>query len=678
MRRRLCLSLLVIILLISSLCFPSISSAASEDETIRVKLSVSGSSISITLNGRYTPSNSSKTILEKGSYTVSISNGQLLLKGNGVSLSCGSSFTLSRYQYSGDTSHTMTIKGTDYGTVNYLGDMVFSISSSKITVINHVPLEEYLYGVVAYEMSNSFPVEALKAQAVCARGYAVKAISSSGSYDIGDTSADQVYKGFNASYTNVIRAVNETKGQVLTYDGKICTTYYSASNGGQTELPGNAWGGGDSKNKTYPYLAQKDDPYDTENPSSLTQTIFVPKKVEGSDYDAVASSSSYVVRIVNCNVSCNVRSGPGTQYELLGQAPVNSVYEWVSTTGDWHEVIYNGKSAYIINDYAQKVKSGNYLYSNAVLDDLQQQAFEALTDSGVDINADTDVKLITVNQLKNGTERWPGTGSRNYVDADANITVKYLTAGSSKLSSAKTLNVTITLMEKSSSGSYLLSHPYLNSNLRMRGVESATNGFNVTCVRYGHGVGMSQRGAQTMAQEHGKTYKDILTFYFDGTKISSLDSSGTPDPDPDPGANPTLSSSKYKIASSQITGLSEQLSVKTFLSGFTVKNGSISLTTSAGKAKTSGYVGTGDILLLKTTAGKTYKKYTLVLYGDTNGDGSISILDLLRTQKHLLGSSKLSAPYSTAADVSKDGEVSILDLLRIQKHLLDVTTITQK
>jgi SpoIID/LytB domain protein len=65
-----------------------------------------------------------------------------------------------------------------------------------VDVINHLYLEKYLYGVVPYEMSNSFPAGALKAQAVAARGYSVARLENARllTYDISDTSSDQVYK----------------------------------------------------------------------------------------------------------------------------------------------------------------------------------------------------------------------------------------------------------------------------------------------------------------------------------------------------------------------------------------------------------------------------------------------------------------------------------------------------
>lgn len=83
---------------------------------------------------------------------------------------------------------------------------------------------------------------------------------------------------------------------------------------------------------------------------------------------------------------------------------------------------------------------------------------------------------------------------------------------------------------------------------------------------------------------------------------------------------------------------------------------------------------TGDTI---TITNSNTKKYTIVIYGDNNGDGEIDILDLLRTQKHILGSAKQNGVYEKASDVNKDGKVDILDLLIIQKHILGKTKISQ-
>ena len=89
----------------------------------------------------------------------------------------------------------------------------------------------------------------------------------------------------------------------------------------------------------------------------------------------------------------------------------------------------------------------------------------------------------------------------------------------------------------------------------------------------------------------------------------------------------------------------------------------------------SGSVGTGYKVTI--TVGEESKTFEVVIYGDTNGDGEIDILDLLRVQKHILKASTLNKTQIKASDVSKDGTVDILDLLKVQKHILGASTIKQ-
>ena len=125
-----------------------------------------------------------------------------------------------------------------------------------------------------------------------------------------------------------------------------------------------------------------------------------------------------------------------------------------------------------------------------------------------------------------------------------------------------------------------------------------------------------------------------------------------------------------------ITGLSTNLSVEEFLTNLSVTNGTVSII-SAGEPKTTGIIVTGDILQLKDSDGAVFKEYPLLIYGDVDGDGDITAIDLLRVQKHLLEFISLDGAYLSSADVDKDGEVSVIDLLRIQKHLLEIQIITQ-
>ncbi|QNO16555.1 SpoIID/LytB domain-containing protein [Alkalicella caledoniensis] len=654
--------------------------------TIRVLLSISKASIPVVLDGEYMIQQDPELILPKGTYTISVaSNNRVRINGNGINKIIGSTLTLVRLKNEGNGNNHLTIRGTDYGDINYLGNMVFTVNGSNLRVVNHVPLEEYLYGVVPYEMSNSFPLEALKAQAVSARGYAIRYIKTSGTHDLGDTTTHQVYKGYNPSYARAIRAVDETAGRVLTHNGTIIATYYSASNGGQTELAGNVWV------TNLPYLVQKDDPYDLENTASIYHKFFVPKVVEGSAYDSATLPGEHAVRIVKTNSNINVRSGPGTNHSILGTTTLNNVYEWVSTASNgWHQIKYNGQDAYITPDYAARVESGTFLYASPVLADLQIKAFEKLKADGHDIEKATDVKITNVNSLANGQKRWPNTQSRTFLTANGNITVQYYLTGSDTLSSKSNIDVTINLMNRNASGSILNTHEYFSTNTRMRGVTPESNGFTVTAGRYGHGVGMSQRGAQQMASSpHNKKYNEILAFYFHGTSLLTVDTKVPdlpirPDPQPEPPTEPdtpkepNVSSSKHKINDNNVTGVSTGMKASTFISNISVNDGTVELLNSSGQNKKSDdKVVTGDILRVKQTDNKTFKEYPIIIYGDVTGSGEIALIDLLTIQRHLLNISKLNGPYQTAADVSKDGSLTLLDLLMVQRHLLKIENIKQ-
>lgn len=113
-----------------------------------------------------------------------------------------------------------------------------------LTVVNVVPLEAYLYGVVGKEMSPSWSGEALKAQAVAARTYAVahKGYFARRGFDMTDDTSSQVYAGKNGESPAVIQAVNATRGEILTYGGKPIEALFCSTAGGWTENSENIWG----------------------------------------------------------------------------------------------------------------------------------------------------------------------------------------------------------------------------------------------------------------------------------------------------------------------------------------------------------------------------------------------------------------------------------------------------
>lgn len=141
-----------------------------------------------------------------------------------------------------------------------------SHSQLYFQVINVVDVEDYLLSVLPSEMPSSWPQEALKAQAIAARSYALANIGKyrSRDFDLKDTVDDQVYSGVQAEQESTNRAVSETAGIVLKHGGKVCSAFFHSSSGGQTEVAEHVWG------KTVPYLKSVPD-YDDQSPHSNWQ-----------------------------------------------------------------------------------------------------------------------------------------------------------------------------------------------------------------------------------------------------------------------------------------------------------------------------------------------------------------------------------------------------------------------
>lgn len=125
----------------------------------------------------------------------------------------------------------------------YKGDVLIrNAGGGKLDIIEYLSIEDYLYGVLPYEMSPDWPLEALKAQAVASRTYALKNINPARDYDVSDGTEMQVYNGTARINSRIIEAVNMTRGEVLEYKGKLVTAFFHACCGGHTASVKSAWG----------------------------------------------------------------------------------------------------------------------------------------------------------------------------------------------------------------------------------------------------------------------------------------------------------------------------------------------------------------------------------------------------------------------------------------------------
>lgn len=254
-------------MLVLLLCMPMLnvlpSAQASSDGMMRVKLSRLGSPSSITFRTTcdyYFASHPDVRIAAGSVVQLTASGDQLSISVGKRSAKLGSSAQLMRSR-----AGKYGVQFTSPSLSNlFCGDLFLSASSSVISTVLNIYIEDYLYGVVGYEISPSYDMEALKTQAVAARTYALRqkaGKSATASYDVTDSTDNQVFKGYNSdsSYANVAKAVDATSNIVLYYGNSLAACYYSASNGGQTESSRNVWGG------ALAYSVVKDDPYDYES-----------------------------------------------------------------------------------------------------------------------------------------------------------------------------------------------------------------------------------------------------------------------------------------------------------------------------------------------------------------------------------------------------------------------------
>jgi stage II sporulation protein D len=142
----------------------------------------------------------------------------------------------------------------------YRGTFLVDVLDGKLRVIDIVGLEQYLWGVVPSEMPSTWASEALKAQAVAARSYALATRAVGAPFDVYSDTRSQMYLGVDHESPATTAAVNATKGKVVLWQGKVATTFFFSTSGGQTESSAN-WTG-----TALPYLISVPDPYDTLSP----------------------------------------------------------------------------------------------------------------------------------------------------------------------------------------------------------------------------------------------------------------------------------------------------------------------------------------------------------------------------------------------------------------------------
>ena len=227
--------------------------AAAEEPYVRVRLSTGGAQAAQVLcEGAYRCGGTSFT---GGSVTLERHGARVRVVHETLGVLSDNAFVYLARRGEG----CLTLENARYGACRYLGDLYACVEDGALCLVNYVPLTQYLYGVTGGELRNSHPAEALKAQAIAAKGYALSCLGGDGPYDLTDGPNDQVYKGYRPDDGRVMAAVDAVAGRTLLIDGEPLKCYYCTGNGGQTLTPAMRWGADSPANAAYD---MRFDPYD--------------------------------------------------------------------------------------------------------------------------------------------------------------------------------------------------------------------------------------------------------------------------------------------------------------------------------------------------------------------------------------------------------------------------------
>jgi stage II sporulation protein D len=173
--------------------------------------------------------------------------------------------------------------------------------SGGLTVVNALGLDNYVRGVIAGEMPSGWHAEALKAQAIAARSYALTTDRGGPVFDQYPDTRSQIYRGVSGERPSTNAAVTATAGEVVTYDGAVATTYFFSTSGGHTENVENSFVGAEPK----PWLKGVEDPYDDLSPRHRWRFVYTQAQMQ-SRLGGLVKGTFRGIKIVDTGVSPRV------------------------------------------------------------------------------------------------------------------------------------------------------------------------------------------------------------------------------------------------------------------------------------------------------------------------------------------------------------------------------------
>ncbi|WP_229522241.1 SpoIID/LytB domain-containing protein [Paenibacillus monticola] len=396
----------------------------------------------------------------------------------------------------------------------YRGNLELSGLNGSLAVINVVPLEQYLYAVVGGEVSSGWPEEALKAQAVAARSYA---LSQGNKFDVAnvvDTTLSQVYNGIGAEAPVITRAVDATAGEVLMSGGKIVEAVFSSNSGGVTADPTEVWNNGGD---VFVSVASPED-IAAAATSKKWFNVILANGVSGyareDNVKLTGNQTSAGLDIVTATTKdVNIRSLPVIESTVSPVGKLNPGENAVVLD----KVIESGSYSWIKGPYTSAVllKSLQGKTSGSLPSSILSLQVTGRGPSGRAIQVKANGEILQVKYpdlFRSSFNGLPSTlfdivpsGSYTVLGADGS------TATISNSQSAGVLSAS-GMVTVAGTGTVVM------GKANTARVISSNSGFLFIGQGNGHGLGMSQWGVKGMA-DNGNDYKQILQHYYHNVTI---------------------------------------------------------------------------------------------------------------------------------------------------------------
>ena len=386
----------------------------------------------------------------------------------------------------------------------YHGSLIFKNSSNGFKVSNIVDIEQYLRGVIKAEMSPKWHIEALKAQCILARTFAVRAGGKHGEDDLCDGYHCQVYKGISGEDRIADRAIEETSGLILRWNGSPASVYYHSDSGGMVTSSGNVWGG------DIPYLEPKAEPFAYSGPNTIWEISLHMSLIESK----LIGNGINIGTIHSITPLKRDESGRILKMEIKGTGGTKAISGYT-----FRNLVGAGKIKSTLFEFGARSpyineERGSLPLSPLPKKNINKSSAVTVTEK-IDLSEmpeDKEEKLIWLTKKRVFTtlelmeilskpDDYDLFIEKGIARAEGRLPMPEQPSESTDVDLAETTGI-----------------PEIKYSPDLSMAPASGQSVTIFGRGSGHGVGMSQWGAKTMA-EKGWTFAQILEYYFPGTTI---------------------------------------------------------------------------------------------------------------------------------------------------------------